>query len=56
MLVEGAVALPFSHLSDRIGRRPVLILALLWLSVCCVGLGTASSVVSVVAWRVTGTC
>lgn len=54
MGAELMTAIPMSWLSDRFGRRPMIIMSMLWTTITCVGLGTSSTVTEVVGWRLLG--
>src|SRR5208283_1217860 len=52
MLPYGASSLFYGPISDRIGRRPVLLAMLVLMTVTAVGASTAASVGQLLAWRI----
>ena len=52
MLPYGASTLFYGPISDRIGRRPVLLAMLVLMTVTAVGASTAASVGQLLAWRI----
>jgi MFS family permease len=52
MLPYGASTLFYGPISDRIGRRPVLLAMLVLMTVTAAGASTAASVGQLLAWRI----